>query len=78
MVGDLAKDFYQGDEAYNYDVDYINDALSQGRVEICINGVYGTICANSDQGWGNEEAAVICNELGFTNLGTRALKLQSS
>ena len=69
VVGNSAEDFYQGDEMDNSDVNYIDDTLSQGRVEICIQGSYGTICADSDQGWSNEDAAVVCNELGFTKLG---------
>ena len=69
VVGNSAEDFYQGDEMNNGDVNYIDDALSQGRVEICIQGSYGTICANSGQGWSNEDAAVVCQELGFTKIG---------
>ena len=68
-MGDSADDFYRGDEMDNDDVSYINDALSQGRVEICLQGSYGTICANGGQGWTNEDAAVVCSELGFTRLG---------
>ena len=69
IVGNSAYDFYQGAEMSNSDVNYIDDALSQGRVEICIEGSYGTICANDGQGWSNEDAAVVCNELGFTKYG---------
>lgn len=69
VVGNSADDFYRGDEMDNDDVNYIDDALSQGRVEICLQGSYGTICANSGQDWTNEDAAVVCSELGFTRLG---------
>lgn len=69
VVGDSADDFYQGLEMDNIDVNYIDDSLSQGRVEICIEGSYGTICASSGHGWTNEDAAVVCNELGFTKFG---------
>lgn len=34
----------------------------EGRVEICINNRWGTVC--NDQ-WGNEEASVVCQQLGF-------------
>lgn len=69
VAGNSAYDFYQGAEMGNSDVNYIDDALSQGRVEICIEGSYGTICANAGQGWSNEDAAVVCSELGFTKYG---------
>ena len=35
----------------------------EGRVEICCNGVWGTVC---DNGW---DATVICNQLGFGQSG---------
>ena len=32
----------------------------RGRVEVCINRAWGTIC---DNGFGTEDAVVICNQL---------------
>lgn len=41
-------------------------SANQGRVEICYNGVWGSICGSSDDGsWSHEEAAVVCNQLGY-------------
>ena len=35
---------------------------NEGRVEICIQGVWGSICRNS---WGTAESAIVCEQLGF-------------
>ncbi len=35
-----------------------------GRVEVCANGIWGTIC---DRGWDHQDAWVVCKQLNLSN-----------
>ena len=47
--------------------DLIKDQVSRGIVEVCVNQSYGTILMDSF--WSDEDASVICRQLGFSQYG---------
>ena len=38
-----------------------------GRVEVCYDGVWGTVCSRSN--WGRQEAEVVCRQVGHSSSG---------
>ena len=50
---------------------FVKDELARGRVEVCVGETYGTIC---DDDWNNDEASVICSQLGFSTFGLFSTK----
>ena len=50
----------------NGDIRLGDRAMLRGRVEVCINGTWGTIC---DHHWTQQEASVVCSHLGYSPYG---------
>ena len=49
------------------EIQLANGDRNEGRVEICFNGHWGTVCHNS---WDYRDAEVVCRQLGFGSTGT--------
>lgn len=48
----------------NGDIRLVNGSeLYNGRLELCLNGIWGTVCSN---GFNELEAAMVCRSLGYS------------
>ena len=47
-------------------IPYNSDNKQMGRVEMCVNGAWGTVCSDF---FDDNDAKVACRQLGYSHLG---------
>ena len=59
----LVSDYIEGDTGLVSSDGYVN-STTEGRVEICFNGVWGTVC---DEEWDTLKSEIVCRQLNLTS-----------
>ena len=59
---DIAVNCYSNCSTHG-DIQLVGGSLpNEGRVEVCVNGHWGTVC---DNGWDSKDTQVVCRKLGY-------------
>ena len=54
-------------QCHEGEVQLVNGSVpNEGRVEVCVDSVWGTICNDR---WGSDDAEVVCRQLGYRTNG---------